>query len=66
MTTTGGCYYAFDIDDTADGATQENLGSHDGADSTSTRIYAVPSGTYFLDVITGPSPSCPWTVTIKG
>jgi hypothetical protein len=64
--TSGDCYYAFDIDRTSDGHTQESLGSHDGEDDTATRIYAVPSGSYFIDVITGPSPSCPWTVTIKG
>jgi hypothetical protein len=66
LNTASDCYYGFSIDRTSDGNMEEHLGSHDGADSTSTRIYAVPSDSYFVDVITGPSPSCPWTVTIKG
>lgn len=36
----------------------------DGPVDGETNVYGLESGNYYLNVITGPAPGCPWTVTL--
>jgi hypothetical protein len=66
ITTGSDCFYGFDLDNADTSRTEESLGLMDEPGSMTTNLFAIPSGRYFIDVITGPAPSCPWTVTIEG
>lgn len=42
----------------------ENVGTGSGPVKGETNLYDIDPGTYFVDVITGPPPGCPWSVTL--
>lgn len=42
----------------------QDLGTGTGPVAGDTNIYDVPGGTYYVKMITGPAPGCPWTVTL--
>jgi len=56
--TTNDCYYSF----TLKGAGREDVGSSSDTLSGSNTVYDIEEGRYHLDVITGPSGSCAWSV----
>ena len=66
VTTGSDCFYGIDLDDADDGFTEESLATRSEPGTTTTNLFAIPRGRYFIDVITGPSPDCPWTVRIVG
>lgn len=56
----GDCYYSIDIE----GPSQDAAGTGDGPIADTTVLYGLDAGEYHLEVITGPTPNCPWTVTL--
>ena len=42
-----------------------DLFSADGTFSGTSYIYDLPNGDYYIEVITGPAPSCGWDITFK-
>jgi hypothetical protein len=57
--TFGNCYYAADL------SSGEDIFSADGALESKTYLYGVPAGNHFVEVITGPAPSCAWFITFR-
>lgn len=61
----GSCFYGARLEPAPSGVGGDGLFSVDGPRQGSNRVYGVKSGSYFVDMITGPAPGCPWTVTIR-
>ena len=66
VTTGSDCYYGIDLEDADGGFNWESLATRSEPGTSTTNLFAIPRGRYFIDVITGPSPDCPWTVRIVG
>jgi hypothetical protein len=62
--TEGNCYYSGDLKggELASFDYINAFSVQDPAEGTS-NLYDIPAGQYFLKVITGPTPMCPWSVT---
>ncbi len=58
--TTGDCSYYADLE----GASHEGLFSASAAATGDGFVYSMPAGNYYVQMITGPVPRCPWTVTL--
>lgn len=56
----GECYYSVDLE--ASGSVSAGTGN--GPVEGTTNVYGLRPGDYHLQVITGPDPDCPWTVTL--
>jgi hypothetical protein len=61
---TGNCYYGGTLRDPDGDFLYEDLGSGSGPVSGNTNVYDLDGGTYYVDLITGPAPSCPWLITL--
>ena len=57
--TAGDCYYSADLQ----GPNRERLFTADAATAGTGNLYDL-EGVYHVEMITGPSPSCPWIVTL--
>jgi hypothetical protein len=55
------CFYSFTLRDVTDGSRVEDITSMDEAGSTTVSLHGIEAGTYYVGVITGPAPSCPWS-----
>ncbi len=58
--TSGSCYYAADLEG---GTFSESVFSADSALTGSGNLYDLEALDYYLQMITGPSPNCAWTIT---
>lgn len=58
----GSCYYAPSIE-ALSGGVGDFYASGDGPVEGDTNLYEVQDGQYFVEMITGPSPGCPWMLT---
>lgn len=61
----GNCYYSIDLDDTTGEQRSKDVGSASEPLTLENFLYQVKEGRYFFGVITGPSPRCPWSVTLE-
>jgi hypothetical protein len=57
--TYGDCVYYADLSSGSD------IFSADAVLKNTTYIYGIPAGNHFVEVITGPAPSCPWFITFR-
>lgn len=57
------CFYSFTLKDPADGSRVESITTMSEPGSTTVSMHGIDPGTYYVDVITGPAPSCPWEQT---
>jgi hypothetical protein len=57
----GECFYSFTLEDLADGSRVESITTMDEPGSTTVSLHGIEPGDYYLGVITGPAPSCPWS-----
>jgi hypothetical protein len=64
VTVRGPCYYALDLNPIPDGR-RITITRMDAAGETTSYLYGLDAGRYFVSVITGPVPSCPWRVTLE-
>jgi hypothetical protein len=55
--TYGDCVYYADL------SSGNDIFSADAALENTTYLYGIPAGNHFVEVITGPAPSCPWMIT---
>jgi hypothetical protein len=60
----GACFYGGNLNP-KDGSPGQTLGSGMGPVSGSDNLYNVAAGTYYIEMISGPPPSCPWTFTLQ-
>lgn len=61
--TLGACYYSADLEN--GGAWGESVfTASDRPHSGTSNVYGLDATDYYLDVITGPAPSCGWSVTL--
>lgn len=58
------CCYAFDLEPIPDGR-GIRITRMDEVGETTTYLYGLDAGRYFVSVSTGPVPSCPWRVTVE-
>lgn len=56
--TLGDCYYGADLEDGG-----HDILSAEGVGSGTTNVYGLEPSEYYLQMITGPVPSCGWTIT---
>jgi len=63
----GTCYFAASLDRLTGGNVGGvgALGSGTGPVEGDTNVYDVEAGEYYVDVITGPAPGCPWEITLS-
>lgn len=62
---TGSCFYGPSLNRSEGGlAGLHDLGSGKGPIKHTENIYGVQADGYFLHMITGPAPGCPWTLTL--
>jgi hypothetical protein len=54
------CFYSFTLKDPSDGSRVESITSMTEPGSTTVSLHGIDPGSYYVDVITGPAPSCPW------
>lgn len=59
----GDCYYSASLRTTQDAAA-DDLPTGNGPISGDGNLFGVEAGDYFLNMITGPAPGCPWKVVI--
>ncbi|MGK2852756.1 MAG: hypothetical protein ACSLE3_01395 [Microbacteriaceae bacterium] len=65
FTFSGGCYYGADLQGAStDPGRPESLASGSGPVDGTTNVYKVDEGEYYVEMITGPPPSCPWSITL--
>lgn len=57
----GECYYSFTLSNPSTGSRVERITTISEPDSTSVMLHGIVAGRYFVEVITGPAPACPWT-----
>lgn len=57
--TAGSCFYSASLD----GDVAQEVFSASAATTGTNNVYGIPAGDHYLDVITGPAPSCGWTAT---
>lgn len=60
--TQGECYYAARLSSALDRFKGDSIFQAQGTATGSDYLYDIEEGEYFLSVITGPSPSCPWSI----
>ena len=60
--TRGSCYYSADLESATE---NESVFSADAATAGTTNLYGLPEGSYHVEMITGPAPSCGWTITFS-
>lgn len=61
----GPCYYSGQLEPTdPDSFEMLDAGTGSGPVEGDTNLYNVEGGEYFVGMITGPAPGCPWTVTL--
>lgn len=58
------CYYSARLIPVDDGAYGEALATGTDAVSGTTNVYRVKAGTYYVRMITGPVPGCPWRIVL--
>lgn len=62
----GTCFYGASLNPTSGGpGGRHSLGSGTGPIEQTDNVYGVPAGEYFLEMISGPAPGCPWTLTLE-
>ena len=61
----GECFYGGTLDSTGGGFDYNEVGTGQGPVEGDTNLYNISGGEYFINMITGPAPSCAWTVTIR-
>lgn len=61
--TGGPCYFAFDLRPVPEGR-RTSITRMDEAGEATTYLYGIGAGRYYMSVITGPVPQCPWSVTL--
>jgi len=61
----GNCTYYIDLKDTTGEQRSKDVGSALEALTLENFLYGVNEGRYFLSVISGPVPRCPWSVTLE-
>jgi len=57
------CYYSFTLRDPSDGSRVKSVTSMSDVGSSTVSVHGVDPGTYYIDVITGSAPDCPWDQT---
>ncbi|WP_234752504.1 acyltransferase family protein [Arthrobacter ramosus] len=62
--TLGSCYYSATLKSGADSLRDPEAFTADHEASGTNNVYGLKATDYYLDVITGPAPSCGWTVTM--
>lgn len=60
----GSCYYSATLESPSGEPMLVDLGTGDGPVEGDTNAYAVEPGDYYVQVITGPAPNCPWEITL--
>lgn len=65
VTIGGDCYYGLDLEPLTDGVRRHDIGTWDEAGDGENYLYGVEAGSYYVEAITGPAPSCPWSVTLE-
>lgn len=63
-TTLGSCYYSADLESEGDTWGESVFTASDAPHSGTNNVYGLDAADYYLDVITGPAPSCGWSVTL--
>jgi hypothetical protein len=61
----GNCVYYIDLEDTTGEQRSKDVGNASEALTLENFLYEVKEGRYFLSVISGPVPRCPWSVTLE-
>lgn len=62
--TLGSCYYSATLKSGGDGLSDPDAFTADNEASGTNNVYGLKAAEYYLDVTTGPVPSCGWTVTL--
>ncbi|MGO4856217.1 hypothetical protein [Arthrobacter sp. 2MCAF14] len=62
--TLGSCYYSATLKSGADSLSDPEAFTANHEASGTNNVYGLKAADYYLDVITGPTPSCGWTVTM--
>ena len=57
----GECYYSFTLSNPSTGSTVERITTMSDPESTAVMLHGIRAGSYYVEVITGPAPACPWT-----
>lgn len=55
------CYYSFTLRDPSDGSRVDRITTMSEPGSNTVSLHGISSGTYYVAVITGPAPACPWS-----
>ena len=58
----GSCFYGANLQQSASGGT--DLASATGPIKGTNNVYGVTAGSYYIYMISGPAPDCPWTLTL--
>lgn len=58
------CAYYLDLEPTPDDRRDHEVGNSSEAQEQVNYLYGVEEGRYYIRAITGPAPSCPWSVTL--
>lgn len=64
-TTEADCSYGFYLQPLGDQWPRENLGGGSEARTHVDNVYGVEGGRWYLEVITGPAPRCPWSLELR-
>ena len=62
--TLGSCYYSATLKSGGNGLSDPDAFTADNEASGTNNLYGLKAAEYYLDVTTGPVPSCGWTVTL--
>jgi hypothetical protein len=60
----GDCAYYASLKGVSNGVDKLDLATGSSKTAGDTYAYGLPSGAVYIDMNTGPSPSCPWTITL--
>jgi hypothetical protein len=61
----GDCFYSGELKSIDGSVDKFNFVTGSSATEGDTNLYGLPADPYYLDMTTGPAPSCPWTITFK-
>jgi hypothetical protein len=61
----GDCFHGGTLQSTStDAFVYEDVGTGTGPIEADTNVYGIESGEYYIDMITGPAPDCPWEIVL--
>lgn len=61
---TGDCFYGSFLASADGSGFGDSIASGSGPVDGNTNVYGVEAGTYYVKMITGPSPGCPWRIVL--